>query len=57
MITKDYFDDYFSESKQPLDKKRFYFNVESFMDYAKELSEGAAPFLRYKDEKELKIYL
>jgi len=27
------------------------------MDYAKELSEGAAPFLRYKDEKELKIYL
>ena len=50
-------DRYFSGKKLKDEEKKKHFNVDLFLSYAKTLSEDAASFLRYKEEKEMKTYL
>ena len=56
MLKNTYMDRYFSGIKQNEEKSKF-FNVDLFLSYSKTLSEGAATFLRYKEEKEMRTYL
>jgi hypothetical protein len=57
MMKNSFMDRYFSGKKLEDEEKRKYFNVDLFLSYAKTLSEDAASFLRYKEEKEMKTYL
>jgi len=56
-MNNTFMDRSFSTKRKPNEEKSRFFNVELFLDYAYMLSEGAASFLRYREEKEMRNYL